>query len=100
MTGLPPMAKGERLGRFREFVEIVHRLLSGETVTREGGYYPVTGAVMNPRPVQQPLAVLDDRRRRAVCAQSGGGLCGSLGVVRAAREEQDLGPGGDDGPHA
>jgi alkanesulfonate monooxygenase SsuD/methylene tetrahydromethanopterin reductase-like flavin-dependent oxidoreductase (luciferase family) len=54
MTGLPRMAKGERLGRFREFVEIVHRLLNGETVTREGGYYPVSGAVMNPRPVQQP----------------------------------------------
>ena len=54
MTGQAAMAKGERLGRFREFVEIVHRLLIGETVTCEGGYYPVTGAVLAPRPIQQP----------------------------------------------
>jgi alkanesulfonate monooxygenase SsuD/methylene tetrahydromethanopterin reductase-like flavin-dependent oxidoreductase (luciferase family) len=42
------------VGRFREYLEVVDRLLREEVTSYEGRYYRVKGAVMNPRPVQKP----------------------------------------------
>ena len=56
----PPMTGGvwwepaERLGRFRDGVAIVDRLLREEMATSEGRYYRVHGATMSPGPVQRP----------------------------------------------
>jgi alkanesulfonate monooxygenase SsuD/methylene tetrahydromethanopterin reductase-like flavin-dependent oxidoreductase (luciferase family) len=54
MMGLPTWDYGERAARFKEYVEIVDRLLSNEVTTYRGKFYRVNGAVMDPRPVQQP----------------------------------------------
>jgi alkanesulfonate monooxygenase SsuD/methylene tetrahydromethanopterin reductase-like flavin-dependent oxidoreductase (luciferase family) len=54
MMGLPNWSAAERVARFKEYVEVVDRLLSNEVTTYRGRFYQVDGAVMNPRPVQQP----------------------------------------------
>ena len=54
MMGLPNWSAGERVSRFKEYVEIVHRLLSNEITTYEGRFYRVDGAIMSPPPVQRP----------------------------------------------
>jgi alkanesulfonate monooxygenase SsuD/methylene tetrahydromethanopterin reductase-like flavin-dependent oxidoreductase (luciferase family) len=54
MMGLPNWTTAERVARFKEYVEVVDRLLSNEVTTYRGRFYRVDGAVMNPRPVQQP----------------------------------------------
>src|SRR5262245_58847618 len=54
MAGLPNWEPGERVERFAEYVDLVDRLLSQEVTTYEGRYYPVEGAIMNPRPLQSP----------------------------------------------
>jgi len=54
MIGIPNWEPKERVARFREYVEIVDRLLSNEKSSYDGRYYRVKDAVMNPRPVQQP----------------------------------------------
>lgn len=54
MAGLPNWDVGERVARFGEYVELVHRLLTQEVTTHHGTYYDAEAAVLNPRPVQQP----------------------------------------------
>lgn len=54
MMGIPNWCSGERVARFKEYVEIVEQLLSKEVTTYTGRYYRVDKAVMNPRPVQKP----------------------------------------------
>ncbi len=54
MIGVPNYAPKERVERFREYLEIVDQLLSHEVTTYEGRFYRIKGAVMNPRPLQQP----------------------------------------------
>jgi len=54
MMGLPNWDYRERAARFREYLEIVDRLLSNEVTTYQGRFYQVNGAVMEPRPVQSP----------------------------------------------
>jgi alkanesulfonate monooxygenase SsuD/methylene tetrahydromethanopterin reductase-like flavin-dependent oxidoreductase (luciferase family) len=54
MMGLPNWSIKERVARFKEYVEVVDRLLSQEVTTYKGRFYAVNGAVMNPRPVQRP----------------------------------------------
>jgi alkanesulfonate monooxygenase SsuD/methylene tetrahydromethanopterin reductase-like flavin-dependent oxidoreductase (luciferase family) len=54
MTGIPNWGPGERVARFREYVEVVDRLLSNEVTNFEGRYYKIKEAVMSPRPVQRP----------------------------------------------
>jgi len=54
MIGIPNWEPKERVARFREYVEIVDRLLSNEKSSYEGRYYRVTDAMMNPRPLQRP----------------------------------------------
>jgi alkanesulfonate monooxygenase SsuD/methylene tetrahydromethanopterin reductase-like flavin-dependent oxidoreductase (luciferase family) len=54
MMGLPNWGYPERIARFKEYVEIVDRLLSNEVTTYEGKYYQVSEAMMDPRPIQKP----------------------------------------------
>jgi alkanesulfonate monooxygenase SsuD/methylene tetrahydromethanopterin reductase-like flavin-dependent oxidoreductase (luciferase family) len=54
MMGLPNWSYRERAARFKEYVEVVDRLLSNEVTTYKGRFYEVNGAVTNPRPVQRP----------------------------------------------
>ena len=54
MAGLPNYPAKERVVRFREYVELVDKLLSNEKTTYEGEYYWVKETMMNPRPVQSP----------------------------------------------
>jgi alkanesulfonate monooxygenase SsuD/methylene tetrahydromethanopterin reductase-like flavin-dependent oxidoreductase (luciferase family) len=54
MLGIPNWEPKERVARFREYVEIVDRLLSDEKSSYEGRYYRIKDAVMNPRPLQRP----------------------------------------------
>jgi alkanesulfonate monooxygenase SsuD/methylene tetrahydromethanopterin reductase-like flavin-dependent oxidoreductase (luciferase family) len=54
MMGLPNWTAPERVARFKEYVEVVDRLLSHEVTTYRGRFYQVEGAAMRPRPVQEP----------------------------------------------
>ena len=54
MTGIPNWSPGQRVARFREYVEIVDQLLRNEVTTYEGRYYTIKDAVMSPRPIQKP----------------------------------------------
>jgi alkanesulfonate monooxygenase SsuD/methylene tetrahydromethanopterin reductase-like flavin-dependent oxidoreductase (luciferase family) len=54
MTGSEVWPALERIQRFQEFVEIVDEMLRNPTTTYDGHYYKVQGAVISPRPVQQP----------------------------------------------
>ena len=49
---------GERLDRLDEAVMLIRRLLDGERVTHEGGFYAFRDAVCEPRPVQDRLPIL------------------------------------------
>lgn len=53
MAGIPDWSPKERVTRFREYVEIVDRLLRNEDTSFEGRYYKIKEAVVNP-PVQKP----------------------------------------------
>jgi probable F420-dependent oxidoreductase len=52
--GLPYEAPGRRIDRLAEALPLVRRLLEGETVSHGGPHYRLDGAVVHPRPVQQP----------------------------------------------
>ncbi len=54
MLGIPNWSNKERAARFKEYVEIVDRLLCNEVTTYKGSFYEVNGAIMNPRPYQKP----------------------------------------------
>jgi alkanesulfonate monooxygenase SsuD/methylene tetrahydromethanopterin reductase-like flavin-dependent oxidoreductase (luciferase family) len=54
MTGVPAWPPAERVARFGEFAAIVDALLRNEETTFAGRYYRVDGAIVNPRPLQQP----------------------------------------------
>ena len=54
MTGEVWWEPSERVGRFREMVQIVDQLLREGAVTHEGRYYRVKGAMLAPKPVQRP----------------------------------------------
>lgn len=54
MGGFPNWSNAERADRFGEYIELVSQILSQETTTYDGRYYRAEGAVMNPRPIQQP----------------------------------------------
>ena len=54
MMGIDNWSNAERVNRFGEYVELVDQLLSNEVTTYSGKYYSVHGAIMNPRPIQQP----------------------------------------------
>ena len=52
--GLDFPGPAELVGRFREAVEIVDKLLRQEITTYQGQYYALNEAPMRPRPIQQP----------------------------------------------
>jgi alkanesulfonate monooxygenase SsuD/methylene tetrahydromethanopterin reductase-like flavin-dependent oxidoreductase (luciferase family) len=54
MMGLENWSVKERVTRFAEYVEVVHRLLTQEEVTYRGRYYQLDAARLCPRPVQSP----------------------------------------------
>jgi alkanesulfonate monooxygenase SsuD/methylene tetrahydromethanopterin reductase-like flavin-dependent oxidoreductase (luciferase family) len=54
MVGLQPWLPDERAERFREAVELVDRLLRGETVDYKGKHYQVPKMRIRPRPVHIP----------------------------------------------
>lgn len=59
--GLPT---DHRVGRFEEWLEIVARLVRGETVTFDGKYHQVKDAVLEPPPARQiPIMVASFRPR-------------------------------------
>ncbi|GAA1575187.1 MULTISPECIES: LLM class flavin-dependent oxidoreductase [Kribbella] len=59
--GLPT---DHRVGRFTEWLEIVARLIRGETVTYDGTYYKVSDAALDPAPPHRiPILVAGHRPR-------------------------------------
>ena len=54
MFGIEFPRPAELVGRFREAVEIVDRMLRDEVTTYEGQYYQLTGARSLPQPLQRP----------------------------------------------
>jgi len=53
-AGVVPWPPGEQVARFREFVELVDRLLRNESTTYDGQYYRCRDAEMIPGAVQRP----------------------------------------------
>ena len=54
MMGLPNWGYPERVARFKEYVEIVDRLLTNEITTYTGNFYRIEATRMDPPPVQRP----------------------------------------------
>jgi alkanesulfonate monooxygenase SsuD/methylene tetrahydromethanopterin reductase-like flavin-dependent oxidoreductase (luciferase family) len=55
MMRIPNWDGKERVARFKEYVQIVDRLLSNDTSSFDGRYYSIKDAIMRPRPVQPPM---------------------------------------------
>jgi F420-dependent oxidoreductase-like protein len=49
---------GDRLDRLDEAVGLIRRLLDGERVTHDGGFYTLRDALCEPRPIQARLPIL------------------------------------------
>jgi alkanesulfonate monooxygenase SsuD/methylene tetrahydromethanopterin reductase-like flavin-dependent oxidoreductase (luciferase family) len=49
---------GERLDRLEEAITLIERLLAGERVTHEGGFYRMVDALCEPRPLQSRVPIL------------------------------------------
>ncbi len=54
MMGIPNWDGKERVVRFKEYVEVIDRLLSNEVSSFTGDYYTINEAIVKPRPVQLP----------------------------------------------
>jgi alkanesulfonate monooxygenase SsuD/methylene tetrahydromethanopterin reductase-like flavin-dependent oxidoreductase (luciferase family) len=54
MTGSQAWEPRERIGRFREAVQIVDLMLRNDVTTFDGQYYRVQDAILSPRPIQKP----------------------------------------------
>jgi alkanesulfonate monooxygenase SsuD/methylene tetrahydromethanopterin reductase-like flavin-dependent oxidoreductase (luciferase family) len=54
MTGTEVWSTSERVGRFREMIEILDQMLRHETTTYTGKYYKVTDAAIRPSSIQRP----------------------------------------------
>ncbi len=54
MMGLPDWSNKERTERLGEYLEVVDMLLSQEVSSYHGKFYKLDGAVMSPRPIQNP----------------------------------------------
>ena len=54
MMGIPNWNGKDRVVRFKEYVEVIDRLLSNEKSSFAGEYFTINDAIMKPRPVQQP----------------------------------------------
>jgi alkanesulfonate monooxygenase SsuD/methylene tetrahydromethanopterin reductase-like flavin-dependent oxidoreductase (luciferase family) len=91
--GLPFPPPGERVGRFREAVEIVDSLLRHEATTFEGRYYQLTEASVRPAPLQKPRPPLTLGAHRPrmlrICAEYADSW-NSFGTVEEMRERNEL----------
>jgi alkanesulfonate monooxygenase SsuD/methylene tetrahydromethanopterin reductase-like flavin-dependent oxidoreductase (luciferase family) len=91
--GLPFPPPGERVGRFREAVEIVDSLLRHEATTFEGRYYRLTEASLRPAPLQKPRPPLTLGAHRPrmlrICAEYADSW-NSFGTVEEMRERNEL----------
>lgn len=91
--GLPFPPPGERVGRFREAVEIVDSLLRHEATTFEGRYYRLTEASVRPAPLQKPRPPLTLGAHRPrmlrICAEYADSW-NSFGTVEEMRERNEL----------
>jgi alkanesulfonate monooxygenase SsuD/methylene tetrahydromethanopterin reductase-like flavin-dependent oxidoreductase (luciferase family) len=87
--GIPFPPPGERVGQFREAVEIVDSLLRNETTTFAGRYYRLDEAYVRPAPVQQPRPPLTLGAHRPrmlrICAEYADSW-NSFGTVEEMRE--------------
>ena len=54
MIGIENWPAKERVARFPEYMEVVHRLLTEEEVTHQGRFYRLEGATLGQRPAQAP----------------------------------------------
>ena len=77
-----------RLRRLDEACQVIKALYTEKTSNFSGRYYQLTDATLEPKPVQNPLAALDRRRRREGHAQDHGQVC---------RRVEPLGQRGNDG---
>jgi alkanesulfonate monooxygenase SsuD/methylene tetrahydromethanopterin reductase-like flavin-dependent oxidoreductase (luciferase family) len=92
MMGIPNWSASERVARFKEYVEVVDRLLSNEVTTYKGRFYEVDGAVMNPRPVQRPRPPITIAAMGPVmlrCAARYGDTWNSLSFARDFQAQLD-----------
>jgi len=83
-----------RIGRLREAVEIVARMLAGEELTYPGRHYAIRGALCRPEPVQRPRVPVwvggkGDLLLRAAAAAADGWNFSWLGRVDTYRERLD-----------
>jgi alkanesulfonate monooxygenase SsuD/methylene tetrahydromethanopterin reductase-like flavin-dependent oxidoreductase (luciferase family) len=59
MTGIPHWSRGERSGRYKEFVEILDHMLNQEVTTYEGNYFNIQDAIIRPAALSKPRPVLN-----------------------------------------
>lgn len=87
VVGAGDWAGPERVARLEEQVDLLDRLLRGETVHEHAGYYPTSGAVAE-RPVQQPrppLVIAGDGPRLIDLAARKGDAWNTLGGQQMRR---------------
>ena len=54
MMGMPNWEGRERVPRFKEYTEVIDKLLSQEVTNYAGTYFTINEAIVKPRPVQKP----------------------------------------------
>jgi len=54
MMGIPDWSNKERVARLKEYLEVIDLLLRQDVSSYQGEFYQLDGAVMSPRPIQQP----------------------------------------------
>lgn len=54
MVGIPNWSPNERIGRFREYVEIIDQCLTNKVSSYDGKYYKLEETTMVPTPIQTP----------------------------------------------
>lgn len=54
MVGIPDWSPKERVGRFREYVEIINQCLTSKVSNYDGKYYKLEETTMVPAPIQKP----------------------------------------------
>jgi F420-dependent oxidoreductase-like protein len=92
MFGIAFPNPAERVGRFREAVEIVDQLLRNDETTYEGRYYQIRAARFRPRPVQQPrppLMLAGHKARMLRIVAEYADTWNSFGTVEEMRARND-----------
>ena len=93
MFGLDFPDPPELVGRYREAVEVVDRLLRNDTSTYDGSYYQLREATFRPAPVQKPrppLLLAAHRPRMLRIIADYADTWNSFGTVDKMRERNDI----------